>query len=144
MKIAVFGRHTVAAMLLLIVAGCGPRDDGAATRGEPNTPAAQQAASQSAQQQTGTATVYAGALQGQETAGGTSFNHEELVAAHHSHELGTEVRVTNLENDRSVTVRIVDRIPARTGAVVDLSRRAARELGIDEGASAQVRVEVVQ
>jgi rare lipoprotein A len=67
-----------------------------------------------------------------------------MVAAHRTHPLGTQVRVTNLENDRSVTVRIADRIPAQSRAIIDLSRRAARELGIGEQGQAQVRVEVVE
>jgi rare lipoprotein A len=79
-------------------------------------------------------------LEGRETAGGEPFSHDEMVAAHRTYPIGTQVRVTNLANDRSVNLRIADRTPAGTGAIIDLSRRAARELGMAEEGQAQVEV----
>jgi rare lipoprotein A len=127
-----------------LLVGCGPTQERETTRAEEAAPSlGQPTEAPRGEAQTGTATVYAGMLEGRETAGGESFRHEEMVAAHRTHRIGTHVRVTNLENDRSVTVRIADRIPAGTEAIIDLSRRAAQELGIDEQGQARVRVEAI-
>jgi rare lipoprotein A len=70
-----------------------------------------------------------------------------MVAAHPTYPLGTLVRVTNLENGRSVRVRILDRGPtARSqarGVIIDLSRAAAEALGAIRQGLVRVRVEVV-
>ena len=55
--------------------------------------------------------------------------------------MGSIVRVTRLDNNRSVEVEVVDRGPTAPGRVIDLSRRAAQELGMTESGTAQVRVE---
>lgn len=78
--------------------------------------------------QEGTATYYAKMLDGRTTASGVAFDQDALMAAHHRWPFGTEVRVVNPENERSVRVLIVDRLAKRSRAVIDLSRRAAREL----------------
>jgi rare lipoprotein A len=68
---------------------------------------------------------------GRYTASGERFTGEDLTAAHRTLHFGTMVKVTNLKNGKSLVVRINDRGPAtRTGCCIDLSRRAARELGI--------------
>jgi rare lipoprotein A len=144
MRSATQGVVLSAACLGLLLA-CGPAGERDGTpAGETASPAEQRTEVTRGEAQTGTATVYAGMLEGRETAGGEPFSHDEMVAAHRTHPIGTQVRVTNLQNDRSATVRIVDRTPAGTGAVIDLSQRAARELGIAEQGQAQVRVEVLE
>ncbi len=65
----------------------------------------------------------------------------KLTAAHRTLPLDTTVRVTNLENHKTVKVRINDRGPYVAGRVIDLSARAAKELAIADGI-ARVRVEV--
>ena len=55
--------------------------------------------------------------------------------------MGSVVKVTRLDNDRSVEVEIVDRGPTAPGRVIDLSRGAARELGMIERGTARVKVE---
>lgn len=98
--------------------------------------------------QTGLASFYGTRLQGQETASGEKFDRRELVAAHPTYPFGTIVRVTNLENGRSVELRIIDRGPARKhqaeGVIIDLSTRAARTLGFLHDGLAQVRVDVLE
>jgi rare lipoprotein A len=66
-----------------------------------------------------------------------------LTAAHRTLPFGTRVRVTNLENGRSVVVTITDRGPFRKGRVIDVSRRAAGKLGFLREGTTRVRVEVV-
>ena len=96
----------------------------------------------------GLASYYARSLDGKITASGVRFDNDALVAAHPTYPFGTRVRVTNLSNDRSVTVRIVDRGPTRAvrakGVIIDLSRAAADALGFLEVGRTRVRLEVVQ
>ena len=98
--------------------------------------------------QEGLASFYGARSQGKETASGEKFDKNDLTAAHPSYPGGTVVRVTNLENSRSVNVRIIDRGPAkkarRDGVIIDLSRAAARPLEFTDDGRARVRVEVVK
>jgi rare lipoprotein A len=68
---------------------------------------------------------------------------EKLTAAHRTLPFGTQVLVRNLDNDRTVTVRINDRGPFVKGRVLDLSRAAARELAMIGPGTARVRLVVV-
>ena len=78
---------------------------------------------------------------GRQTASGTTFDMNKLTAAHRSLPLGTNVRVTNLDNGRSVDVTINDRGPYVGRRVIDLSRRAARELRMEKEGLAPVLIE---
>jgi rare lipoprotein A len=95
----------------------------------------------------GKATYYGGkGLDGNETANGEIFDHREhTAAAPKSIPLGSTAKVTNLETGKSVEVRITDRGPRVRGKHIDLSRGAAREIGITrkEG-HAPVKVEVTK
>jgi len=93
--------------------------------------------------ETGVASYYAGEYHGRRTASGEKFHQGKLTAAHRTLPFGTRVRVTNLENGRSVVVRITDRGPFRRGRVIDVSKQAARKLGFLRDGTAKVRVEVV-
>jgi rare lipoprotein A len=93
--------------------------------------------------QRGLASWYGPRFHGEPTAQGELFNMNALTAAHRSLPLGTRVRVTHLENGRSVVVRINDRGPYKRGVIIDLSRRAANEIGMVQQGRARVRVEVV-
>jgi rare lipoprotein A len=88
--------------------------------------------------QTGLATFYGYPFQGRKTASGERFDNTDFVAAHPSYPLGTMARVTNLKNNKSIKVRIIDRGPTgvshSAGVIIDLSKEAARKLGfIREG-----------
>ncbi len=91
--------------------------------------------------QTGVASWYGKSHHGRTTANGEKFDMEALTAAHRTLPFGTIVKVTNLSNNRSVTVRINDRGPYVAGRIIDLSARAARDLGIIENGVARVRLE---
>lgn len=82
--------------------------------------------------------------EGTETASGEKFDPALLTAAHPSLPFGTRLRVTNLTNGHSVTVRVNDRGPFVPGRVVDVSYSAARVLGMAQSGVANVRLEVVQ
>ena len=79
--------------------------------------------------ETGYASFYHAAFHGRRTASGETFNRHALTAAHKTLPFGTLVRVINLRNGRNVIVRVNDRGPLRKNRVIDVSARAARELG---------------
>ena len=80
----------------------------------------------------GIASWYGGWHQGRPTASGARFDRASLTAAHRWLPLGTIVLVENLENGRSVALRITDRGPYKPGRVIDLSQAAARRLGLEQ------------
>ena len=90
----------------------------------------------------GLASFYARKFQGERTASGALHDGDDLTAAHRTLPFGTRVRVTNLDNDRSVIVVVNDRGPHVKGRIIDLSRRAARELGFLDRGLARVKIEV--
>jgi rare lipoprotein A len=96
-----------------------------------------------AQAVTGEASWYGPGFHGRTTANGETFNQEELTAAHRSLPFGTKVRVTNINNGRSVVVRINDRGPFIGGRVIDLSAAAARVIGMLGSGIAPVQLEIL-
>lgn len=96
-----------------------------------------------AQVQTGKASFYADKFEGSPTASGEKYRHSKMTAAHKTLPFGTKVRVTNLENNKSIEVVINDRGPYADGRIIDLSRSAAQELGFVNAGLADVRVEVI-
>jgi rare lipoprotein A len=93
--------------------------------------------------QVGKATWYGHGFQGHRTASGEAFDLNMLTCAHRTLPIGTLLRVTNLNNRRSIMVRVNDRGPVPTGLVVDLSYAAAKSLGFNHRGSARVRLEKV-
>ena len=93
-------------------------------------------------QQEGIASVYSKDFDGKRTASGEPYDSRALTAAHRTLPLGTRIRVTNLDNGKSVRVRVNDRGPHVRGRIVDLSSRAAAALGFSTGV-ARVRIEVL-
>jgi rare lipoprotein A (peptidoglycan hydrolase) len=106
--------------------------------GEPETDSAQVVA------QVGIASWYGPWFRGRLTANGEIFDDTKLTAAHRTLPLATHVRVTNLENGRSIEVKVNDRGPYIAGRVLDLSTRAAKVLGMEKEGLALVRIEVLQ
>jgi len=92
---------------------------------------------------TGIASWYGKRFMGRKTAAGEIFDPEKMTAAHRRLAMGTLVRVTNLRNGRQVTVRINDRGPYIPGRIIDLSRAAARQMGMLEKGLAPVNMEIV-
>lgn len=89
----------------------------------------------------GKASWYGRNHHGKRTASGERFNQNSLTAAHRTLPFGTELRVTNLSNDRSVIVRVNDRGPYGRGRIIDVSRQAAEALGMVNTGTARVRLE---
>jgi peptidoglycan lytic transglycosylase len=82
--------------------------------------------------------------EGSQTASGEKFHPNELTAAHRTLPFGTRLRVTNVANGRSVTVRINDRGPFVAGRSVDVSYSAAARIGIIDRGVAKVKLDVVK
>ena len=91
----------------------------------------------------GQASFYAAKFQGRRTASGQVFNHSALTAACNALPLGTWLRVTNLRNGKTVVVRTNDRLHAKTGRLVDLTKAAATKLGFVKAGLTRVKVEVL-
>ncbi len=92
----------------------------------------------------GQASWYGADFQGKPTASGEPFDMTELTAAHPTLPFGTQVRVINPRNGRSVVVRINDRGPYSGQRVIDLSRTAAELIGIKARGVGRVRIEVLK
>jgi rare lipoprotein A len=88
----------------------------------------------------GRASWYGEKYHGRTTASGDVFDMEQMTAAHRVLPFGTPIKVTNLDNGRSVTLVVNDRGPFVRGRVVDVSRRAATDLGFLHAGLARVRV----
>jgi rare lipoprotein A len=78
----------------------------------------------------GKASYYADKFEGRRTASGETYHKNGLTAAHRTLPFGTKVKVLNISNGKSVTVRINDRGPFSQGRVIDLSKKAAKRIGI--------------
>ena len=92
----------------------------------------------------GIASYYADSLHGKPTASGEPYDKRARTAAHKKLALGTKVKVTNLENGKSVWVTINDRGPFVEGRVIDLSRAAARKLRFTDEGTTRVRLEIYE
>jgi rare lipoprotein A len=129
--VRVWSRNTAAAVLL--AAGCAP-----AVRSAPELPPQPPGFPQ-----VGIASWYGPGFHGRTTASGETFDQDALTAAHPSLPFETRVRVINLENRREVVLRINDRGPYHDGRIIDVSRAAARVLGLIGSGTARVRVFVI-
>jgi rare lipoprotein A len=93
--------------------------------------------------ETGIASWYGPDFHGKYTANGEIYDMNDLTAAHHTLPLPSLVRVTNLDNGRSIVVRVNDRGPFARGRILDMSRRSAQLLGFELTGTAKVRVQIL-
>ena len=133
------GLVPLAAALLLLLSACAlykpeppaPPRNGVST--PPAVPLSQE----------GIASWYGPGFHGNKTTSGTVYDQHAMTAAHQTLPLGSNVRVTNLTNGKSVTVLINDRGPFAKGRIIDLSYAAARSVDIIAPGTAPVRVDVL-
>lgn len=93
--------------------------------------------------ETGIASWYGPGFHEKNTANGEIYDQNELTAAHRTLPMPSLVRVTNLDNGRSIVVRVNDRGPFANGRIIDMSRRGAQLLGFDGPGTAKVRVQIL-
>ena len=92
----------------------------------------------------GVASYYAQDFNGKKTANGETYDMYKMTAAHRSLPFNTKVRVTNVDNKRSIIVRINDRGPFKLERIIDLSLAAATQLGMKDTGTATVKLEVIE
>jgi rare lipoprotein A len=146
--------HAISGVLLLSLVGCTPRftergeqrNDRTQQRTEhpPRNAAARTGAGKVLLTLEGVASYYAGDFHGKRTSNGETFDMNALTAAHRTFPFGTKVRVINLENDKSVIVRVNDRGPFKEGRIMDLSLGAAKAIDLVQTGTARVRLEVLE
>lgn len=93
--------------------------------------------------ETGIASWYGDDFHALKTANGETYNKNELTAAHKTLPMPSLARVTNLENGRSIVVRVNDRGPFSGARIIDVSQRSAQLLGFEKQGTAKVRVQVL-
>ncbi len=92
----------------------------------------------------GTASYYADKYNGKIAYSGEVYDMFGLSAAHPTYQMGTIIRVTNLSNDKSVIIRVNDRMPYRPDRIIDLSLGCAQELDMVQAGITMVKVEVLE
>ncbi len=93
--------------------------------------------------ETGIASWYGTQFHGQRTANGDTYDMNALTAAHRTLPMPSFVRVTNLENGRSLILKVTDRGPFARGRIIDISRRGSQLLGFQNSGTARVRVQIM-
>jgi len=94
-------------------------------------------------QESGLASYYGDAFHGSQTANGEIYDRTKMTAAHRTHKFGTYLKVTRKDNKKSVVVKVNDRGPHIKGRIVDVSKEAAKKLGLINDGVAEVTVEKV-
>jgi peptidoglycan lytic transglycosylase len=92
----------------------------------------------------GLANFYSDSFQDRKMSNGEPYDKNKLTASHKKHSFGAKLKVTNLENSKSVVVTVTDRMGQKNPAVIDVTRRAAEELGFAKAGKARVKLELEQ
>ena len=122
----------------VILAGCSsPRFTASKT-------SANERSGRSANATEGYASYYADEFNGRKTSNGEIYDMHALTAAHRTLPFNTKVRVNNLENGKSIVVRINDRGPFKDDRIIDLSLGAAKAIGLIGPGTAKVRLEIIE
>lgn len=134
------GHRAATLVFFALVAGCAAHHPDVAPPAAPASAHAHEGGGWSAE---GIASWYGPGFAGRLTANGERFDPSALTCAHRTLPFGTRLEVTNLENGRTVVVRVNDRGPYAHGRLIDLSAEAARRLGMRASGTARVRVTVL-
>jgi rare lipoprotein A len=124
----------------LLAGGCAS----AAAKGSKTSTASSSKSVSRSSTETGVASYYAHKYHGRKTASGERFDMNALTAAHKTLPFGTKVKVTNLDNGKTVTVRITDRGPFVKGRIIDLSLAAAKKIDMVKAGIAPVEVRAIR
>jgi rare lipoprotein A len=136
-------RNVVAILLVAsALCGCGHRKRGRLK--PPPGPPSPMSDAKPGDTETGIASWYGHPYHGRVAANGEVYDMETLTAAHRTLPFGTWVRVYDLDNSKTVEVRIIDRGPFIDGRIIDLSHAAARDLEMIGPGVARVRIEVIR
>lgn len=94
-------------------------------------------------QQTGNASYYANKFHGRKTSSGEKYHKDSLVCAHKTLKFGTVLKVTNLKNDSTIIVRVIDRMGKSSPHIIDLSMAGAKQLNFVRNGITKVKIEEV-
>lgn len=130
------GCGQAALVLTLALFGCSEK--------EPDTTAKTKKESKATYKEVGEASWYGPGFHGRKTASGEIYDQHDMTAAHPTLPLGTDVEVTNLENKKKVEVEITDRGPYVKDRAIDLSKAAAKKLGMKEEGVSEVKIETTE
>ncbi|MGA7161498.1 MAG: septal ring lytic transglycosylase RlpA family protein [Bacteroidota bacterium] len=128
----------------LLSSGCASSPRFTRERSSEQKPHGGESESKSLKTMEGVASYYAEDFNGKKTANGETYDMYKMTAAHRSLPFNTKVRVTNLDNKRSIIVRINDRGPFKLERIIDLSLAAATQLGMKGTGTANVKLEVIE
>lgn len=126
----------------MAISACTPEKQG--EQGKQTPPDKTSETDQPIHKEVGKASWYGPGLNGQETANGETFDQNKMTAAHPSLPMGTQAKVTNLENGKKVDVKINDRGPFVGNRVLDVSEGAAKKLDMKEDGTTQVKIETIK
>lgn len=127
----------------LALSGCTSKDSGEYSGGQGKQMSQEQGTTTTKplHKEVGEASWYGPGFQGQETANGETFDQKDMTAAHPSLPMGTMAKVTNLENNKKIDVKINDRGPFKGDRVIDLSSAAANKIDMKKDGTTQVKIE---
>jgi len=128
----------------ILLQACGIARVGSERNPSLSQPSARISAEDGRMLQSGIASWYGPNFHGKATANGEVFNMNDFTAAHRTLPFNTVVNVMNLDNGKAVAVRINDRGPYVDDRVIDLSRRAAREIDMENSGTANVQVVLLE
>ena len=138
------GFIVVALIMAVIVSGCASSPRFTRERSAGSNTHETSVGSKSLKTMEGVASYYAEDFNGKKTANGETYDMYKMTAAHRTLPFNTKVRVTNLDNKRSIVVRINDRGPFKLERIIDLSLAAATQLGMKGTGTANVKLEVIE
>jgi len=138
------GQVSLLLVAALFISGCASSPRFTRERGGEAKSKGEAAPSKPVKTLEGIASYYADDFNGKKTANGETYDMYKFTAAHRSFPFNTKVKVTNLENKRSIDVRINDRGPFKLDRIIDLSLAAATQLGMKGSGTARVRLEVIE
>lgn len=133
--------------LLLCMSGCAGKASISARKGFVRNPEKVYASNEKAEigmKLTGEASYYGPGFDGKLTASGEVFDQDDYTCAHKSLPFGTKLKVTRVDNGKSVVVRVNDRGPYVDGRIIDLSVAAGKDIGLDKVGHAQVTATVIE
>ncbi|MDG5813921.1 septal ring lytic transglycosylase RlpA family protein [Chitinispirillales bacterium ANBcel5] len=133
-------------VLLILIYGCAssPRYTSFASNTTTSAQKSTSTTTSRSSHQNGKASFYGRKFHGRQTANGEIYNMHDMTAAHKELPFNTMVKVTNLENNRTVTVRINDRGPFVRGRIIDLSYGAAKKIDMIDDGVVPVKIEILE
>ncbi len=131
-------------LILILFYGCSPSVKFSRGESSSKPPAVKESSTTAVNVYTGLASFYSDEFNGRQTANGEIYDMNGLTAAHPTFPFGTEIKVTNLSNNKSAVIRINDRMPQHRTRMIDLSLGTAKALDMIEDGVVEVKLEILK